>query len=167
MYVLWIYVSLIPYICTCPPYPCKLFLWAWHHQHCKGFTKCKVLDAIAAPKAQAMTGHPSDAQFNKMVRNKTIKNCLIKPEHIANVHAIFGSSIAGVHRKTIRHKPEQVEAEPGCIADNFHQLHPFVVLTADVIFVNGIAFLSKLSQKLRLALNKRLPHARLNNWIAH
>ncbi len=110
-----------------------------------------------------MTGHPSDAQFNKTVRNKTIKNCLIKLEHIANVHTIFCSSIAGVHRKIIRHKPEQVEAEPGCIADNFHQLHPFVVLTADVMFVNGIAFLIKLSQKLQLATDKQLPHARLNN----
>jgi hypothetical protein len=72
----------------------------------KGFTKCKVKDAIAAHKAQAMTGHPTDAKFMEMVRNNTIKNCPIKPAHITNSLTIFGPSIAGVHGKTVGHKPE-------------------------------------------------------------
>jgi hypothetical protein len=42
-------------------------------QRYEGFTKRKVQDAITACKAQAMTGHPTDAQFLEMVRNKTIK----------------------------------------------------------------------------------------------
>jgi hypothetical protein len=54
-------------------------------------------------------------------------------------------SIAGVCRKTVRRKPEQVEAETGCIPDDFHCLHRFVVITVDVMFVNGIAFLTTLS----------------------
>ncbi len=115
------------------------------HQCYEGFTKHKVQDAIAARKAQAMTGHPTDAQFLKMVRNKTIKNCPIKPKHITNACSIFGPSIAGVRGKTVRRKPEQVEAEPGCIPDDFHRLHWFVMITADVMFVNGIAFLTMLS----------------------
>ncbi len=53
-----------------------------------------------------MTGHPTDAQFLEMVRNKTIKNFPIKPKHITNACSIFGPSIAGVRRKTIRRKPE-------------------------------------------------------------
>ena len=104
-----------------------------------------------------MTGHPTDAQFLEMVRNKTIKNCSIKPKHITNACSLFGPSIAGVHKKTVRCKPEQVEAEPGCIPDDFHCLHQFVVLTADVMFVNGIAFLTMLSQKLQLGTAKQLP----------
>jgi hypothetical protein len=52
------------------------------HQHYEGFTKREVQDAIAARKAQAMTGHPTDSQFLEMVRNKTIKNCPIKPKPI-------------------------------------------------------------------------------------
>jgi hypothetical protein len=127
------------------------------HQHYKGFTKCKVRNAIIACKGQAMTDHPSDAQFQAMVRSNTIKNCPIKPKHIANVNSIFGLSIAGVRGKTICPKPDQVEAAPGCIPDNFYCLHKFVVLTANVMFVNGIAFLTTLSQKLRLATVKQLP----------
>jgi hypothetical protein len=117
-------------------------------QRYKGFTKRKVQDAIAARKAQAMTGRPTDAQFLEMVRNKTIKNCPIKPKHITNACSIFVPSIVGVRRKTIRCKPEQVEAEPGRIPDDFHCLYRFVVITADVMFVNSIAFLTTLSQKL-------------------
>jgi hypothetical protein len=116
-------------------------------QRYEGFTKRKVHDAIDLCKAQTMTGHPSDAQFNEMVKSKTIKNRPIKPKHIANAHAIFGSSITEVHGKTIHCKPERVEAEPWRIPDDLHQLHQFVVLTADVMFVNGIAFLTTLSQK--------------------
>ncbi len=92
-----------------------------------------------------------------MVRNKTIKNCPIKPEHITNACSIFGPSIAGVRGKTVRRKPERVEAEPGCIPDDFHRLHRFVVITADNMFINGIAFLTTLSQKLRLSTVEQLP----------
>jgi hypothetical protein len=126
-------------------------------QHYKGFTKRKVQDAIKARKAQAMTGHPTDAQFLEMVRNKTIKNCPVKPKHITNDCSIFGLSIAGVRGKTVRRKPEQLEAYPGCIPDDFHRLYRFVVITADVMFVNGIAFLTTLSQKLRLSTVEQLP----------
>jgi hypothetical protein len=126
-------------------------------QHYQGFTKREVQDAIAARKAQAMTGHPTDAQFLEMVRIKAIKNCPIKPKHITNACSIFGPSIAGVHGKTVRCKPEQVEAEPGCIPDDFHCLHWFVVITADVMFVNGMAFLTMLSQKLQLSTVEQLP----------
>ena len=36
------------------------------------------------------------------------------------------------------------------ILRGFHRLHKFVTLTADVMFVNGIAFLTRLSRKIRL-----------------
>ncbi len=104
-----------------------------------------------------MIGHPTDAQFLEMVRSNTIKNCPIKPAHIANALAIFGPSTAGAHGKTVRRKPEQVEAEPGRIPDNCNCLHKFVILTADVMFVNGIAILITLSRKLRLATIEQLP----------
>jgi hypothetical protein len=126
-------------------------------QRYEGYTKRKVQDAIAACKAQAMIGHPTDAQFLEMVRSNTIKNCPIKHAHIANALTIFGLSAAGVRRKTVCCKPEQVKAEPGRILDNFQRLHKFVLLTANVMFVNGIAFLITFSQKLWLATIKQLP----------
>ncbi len=126
-------------------------------QQYEGFTKRKVQDATAACKAQAMTGHPIDAQFLKLVRNNSIKNCPVKPGHITNAHSIFGPSIAGVRGRTTRQKPERVEAAVGHIPDDFYCLHKFVVLTANVMFVNGMAFLTTLSRKLQLATVEQLP----------
>ncbi len=133
------------------------------HQRYKGFTQHKVKDAIFARKAQAMTGHPSDAQFQAMVRGNTVKNCPIKSVHITNAHSIFGPSITGVQGKTVCCKPMQTEAESRRIPDNFHRLPKFVVLTADIMFVNGIAFLTSLSWKLRLATDKKLPMQTIGN----
>jgi hypothetical protein len=104
-----------------------------------------------------MTGHPTDAQFLKLARNNSIKNCPFKPDHITNAHSIFGPSITGVQGRTTHQKPERVEAVVGCIPDDFHRLHKFVVLTADMMFVNGMAFLTMLSWKLQLATVKQLP----------
>jgi hypothetical protein len=126
-------------------------------QRYEGFMKCKVPNAMIPCKGQAMTGHPSNAQFQAMMRSNTIKNCPMKPKHIANANSIFGLSIAGVRGKTTHCKPNQVEAAPGRIPDDFHHLHKFIVLTTDVMFVNGIAFLTTLLQKLRLATVEQLP----------
>jgi hypothetical protein len=123
----------------------------------KGFTQRKVRDAIFARKAQAMTGHPSDAQFQTMISNNSIKNCPIRPKHTSNAHSIFGPSIAGVQGKTVCRPPKQVEAAWSRIPDDYHHLHKFVVLTADVMFVNGFIFLATLSQKMRLATAEQLP----------
>ncbi len=120
-------------------------------QRYEGFTKRKVQDAIAARKAQAMTGHPTDAQFLGMVRNKTIKNCPIKAKHITNACSIFGLSIAGVRGKTVRRKPERVEAEPGLIQDDFHRLHQFQI---------GSSPLSKTGDD---AIRRRTKQARSNS----
>jgi hypothetical protein len=126
-------------------------------QQYEGFTKRKVQDATAARKAQEMTSHPTNAQFLKLVRNNSIKNCPVKPDHITNAHSILGPSIAGVRGRTTRQKPERVEAAVGRIPDDFHRLHKFVVLTAGVMFVNGMAFLTMLSRKLQLATVEQLP----------
>jgi hypothetical protein len=119
----------------------------------KGFTKHKVKDTIAACKTQAMTGHPTDAQFVEMVRNNTIK----KLPHQTCTHHQCPHHLWSKHRRsTVRRKSEQVEAELGHIPDDFHHLHRFMVMTADVMFMNSIAFLATLSQKFWLATIEQL-----------
>lgn len=107
----------------------------------EGYTKCEVEKAILACKAQAMMGNLSESQFKEMVRNKTSKHCPLKLEDITNAHAIFGTDLAGVHGKTVRFKPTRVEMGYINIPDDFHKLCHFMTLTADMMFINGIAFL--------------------------
>jgi hypothetical protein len=137
-------------------------------QHYERFMNRKVQDAIQARKTQAMIGHPTDAQLKHMVSNRLLKKIPLKPDHITNAHSIYGSSIAGVLGKTVRRKHEHVEVEYGNVPDNFHRLHKFVTLTADVMLINRIAFLTALSQKLQMATVEHIPlctAAQLSNSI--
>ena len=43
------------------------------------------------------------------------------------------------------------------IPDDFHRLHHFVTLVADIFYVNGVAFLMTLSRKIRLYTAEHVP----------
>ena len=110
----------------------------------EGFTKRDVLDAKLARRAQAMIGHPTDSVFKEMVSHKTLKNCHVKPLHVTNSNIMFGTDLSGVRGRTVRTKPERVETDSVEIPRDFYVLNQFITLTADVMFVNGIAFLTTL-----------------------
>ena len=56
-----------------------------------------------------------------------------------------------------RQKLERVDPEYIGIPRDFYELHKFVILTADVMFVNGIAFLTTLSRDIRLFTCEHVP----------
>ena len=119
-------------------------------QRYEGFTREQVKRAILARRAQAMIATPSEKRFKEMVSNRELANCHVTVQDITNAHAIFGPDLPGVRGKTVRRKPSRVEPQYVAIPDDFHKLHRFVTLTADVMFVNGAAFLVTLSRDIRL-----------------
>jgi hypothetical protein len=50
----------------------------------------------------------------------------------------------------VRKKPERVQGDKLMIPKDFYKLHHFVTLTADIMYVNGVAFLTTLSRKISL-----------------
>ena len=50
----------------------------------------------------------------------------------------------------MRKKPECAHGEILSIPRDFYKLHHFVTLTVDIIFVNGVSFLTTLSRKIKL-----------------
>ena len=62
----------------------------------------------------------------------------------------------------MRKTPDKVNTELLAIPDDYHRLHLFVTLIlADVMFVNGLAFLVTISRDIRLRTAEFLP-----NWTA-
>ena len=49
----------------------------------------------------------------------------------------------------MRCKPDCVYGETLSISNDFYHVHHFVTLTADVMLVNGISFLTALSRKIK------------------
>ena len=123
----------------------------------EGFTRDQVLRTIKARKLQAMLGSPAKADFEGMVRGKMIDNCPIDVVDLRNAHAIFGPDLAGLRGRTIRRRPERVTTNIIAIPWDFVLAHRFVVLTADIMFVNGIPFLLTRSRGIQLISVEFLP----------
>ena len=111
----------------------------------EGFIQRQVKQAKLARRAQAMVGHPTDDKFKQMVSSRSFTNCRVKVRDVTNARAIFGPYLPGLGGKTIRQKPERVDPEYIGIPRDFYELHKSATLTADVMFVNVIAFLTTLS----------------------
>jgi hypothetical protein len=110
-----------------------------------------VKGANLARKAQAILGHPLSQELSQVVSNNFgINNGPINPIDISNADAIYGRNLGGIRGKTVRKKPEHIHGETIKIPKDFYKLHHFVTLTADIMYVNGVAFLTTLSRKISL-----------------
>ena len=76
---------------------------------------------------------------------------------VTNATKIFGRDIGGIKGKNAQQKPVRVETELVHIPQDFHKLHKFVALMADVMFLNGVAFLSTFSRNISLMTTEYLP----------
>ena len=88
-----------------------------------------------------MVGHPPDEKFKQLVRSQSLKNCLAKVNDITNARTIFGPYLPGLGGRTTIQKPGRVEPVYIGIPRELNERQKNVNLTADVMFVNGLAFL--------------------------
>ncbi len=87
-----------------------------------------------------MVGNPTDREFKGMVCEKLFTNCPVTVHDIENANHIFGPDLTNLRGETIRTKPEHVCIEYVQIPRDFVELHKYVTLVADVMFVNGLPF---------------------------
>jgi hypothetical protein len=86
-----------------------------------------------------------------------VTNIPVSHTDITNACTIFGPNLPNIRGKTVRHKPEKVITELIDIPDDYHRLHHFVILTADVMFANGLPFLVTLSCDIQMHTAEYLP----------
>jgi hypothetical protein len=123
----------------------------------EGFTQREVEEARAAREAQGMIGHPTDRDFLGIVRANYILNCPVTESAVKNANQIFGPDLAGVRGRTVRRPPEAVRTDFVHIPRVILKQHWLVMLTADVMFVNGVPFLVSLARGLNLLTAEFLP----------
>ena len=116
----------------------------------KDFSRNEVKGDIAARKAQIMLAHTPDAKFKQLVNSDSVKNCPVTAQDISNSRVIFGPELPGVQGRSTRKKPTRVVPVYMGIPRGIYEQYKDIVLTADVMFVNGIAFLVSLSRGFRL-----------------
>ncbi len=97
--------------------------------------------AKEARRLKGMVRNSTDKEFKGMVHEKLITNCLVTVQGVENANHIFGPDLANLRGKMIRTKPEHVCIEYVQIPWDFVELHKYVTLVADVMFINGLPFL--------------------------
>ena len=109
--------------------------------------------------------HPTDEKFKLLVSSKSLDDCSVFFSDVTNVRTLFGTNRPGLRRMTVQQRPERVIPEYLDIPQNFYQLHHFVTLTADVVFVNGLLFLTKFSRDIRFGMAEHIPY-RIDKQLA-
>ena len=107
------------------------------------------------------TGNGRISNCGEVQTHGNLKNIVKYPtkvEYVTNAHSIFGPDLAGVKGKTVRHKSDRVEKYLTQIPRDLYEIHKFVTLATDLMFVNGIAFLTNLSRRTKSLTVERIPY---------
>jgi hypothetical protein len=104
-----------------------------------------------------MIANPTEREFAGMVHEQLLTNCPVTVRDIDNANQIFGPDLTNLRGEMTRTKPERVRVEYLQIPWDFVQLHKYVTLVADVMFVNGLPFLVTSSRGLSLLTIEHLP----------
>ncbi len=107
----------------------------------EGYTHHDIERAKEARRIQGMIVNPTEKEFAGLVRERLLTNCPVTVRNVDNANRIFGPDLANLRGKTTRTKPERVRVEYVQIPRDFVQLHKYVTLVAEVMFVNGLPFL--------------------------
>ncbi len=92
-----------------------------------------------------------------MVREKLIINCPVTVQDDHNANQVFDPDLANLRGKTTRTKPEHVRVDYAKIPRDFIKMHKYVMLVADVLFVNGLPFLITSLRGISLTMIEFLP----------
>ena len=123
----------------------------------EGFTKRQVQQATRARRIMGMIGAPTEREYQSLVRNNLLNDCPITNSDIVNAHTIFGPDLANLRGKMVRRKPKHVSTELVDIPQSLVDHQKNVTLVADVMFVNGVAFLVSSSRNIMLTTIEHAP----------
>ena len=114
-----------------------------------------------------MIGSPSESDYKAMVSSNMIRNCPISQHDVSNARTMFGPQLAGVRGKTTRSKPEPVVEEYVEIPRDFVLRNKTITLSADIFFVDGIAFLLTLSRRIKFVTVEHTPSRTAKKLVIH
>jgi len=123
----------------------------------EGYSRHEVEKAKEAQRIQGMIANPTEREFAGMVCKQLLTNCPVTVRDIDNANQIFGPDLANLRGEMTRTKPECIRVEYVQIPWDFVQLHKYVTLVVDVMFMNDLPFLVTSSRGLSLVTIEHLP----------
>jgi hypothetical protein len=104
-----------------------------------------------------MMGNPSEKDYKGLVSNNLVPNCPITSSDMSNAKAIFGPDLPSVRGKTVQRAPAPVVGDYVAVPRSLVDANKTVTLAADVIFVDGTAFLLTVSRRIKFVTAEHVP----------
>jgi hypothetical protein len=120
------------------------------------FTNRQLERAKQARDLAYALGCPSDKDMRAVLRLNMIKDCPVVEEDIILAEKIFGKDVAVIKGKTTRSTPKPVLQDTVAVPKALKEAQRDVTLCIDTFYVNKMAFLHTISDKI---------HYRTSQWI--
>ena len=95
---------------------------------------------------------PSDTNFEGTVRGHMLQDCDISTHDITNAKTIFGPALGAMRGKTTRRAPMPARAHYVSVPCLIWERNRDMDISADLCFINGLAFLVTCSHRLRFII---------------
>jgi hypothetical protein len=131
------------------------------------FSAFDVSKAKVARTLQKRIGRPSVKDFIRYVENNMIPNCPVTSQDIRNAETIWGPDLGCLKGKTVWQQPKTVQTQSYTIPASIMQQYKDVILSADVMKVNGIPFLTTISRHIKFGSAGKLDSMENKTIVQH
>ena len=115
----------------------------------QGYTTRQIRKADEARKLYHIIGTPTVENFKGLLKMNMIANNPITVEDVDRAEKIYGPSIYSMKGKTTRAKPKVVVNDTIDIPKELITKNYYIDLCIDIIYVNGLAFLSSIDKQIK------------------
>ena len=114
-----------------------------------GFTDREFREAVRACDLYHKVGCPTVQNFKALLKMNFISNCPVTPEHVDRAEKIFGPDVATLKGKSTRQRPKPVRTDWVEIPPEIFDNHPNLIWCMDIMYVNGMPFLTGIDKTIR------------------
>ena len=111
----------------------------------KNFTNNDFLQAIRAWELQVTVRCPSDKDFIKILKARSLPNSPVTPQDVIIVNKLFGPDIGALKGKTTHHGPPIVDSPVSVDITFILKYYGKVTLCIDLMYINKVPLLVTLS----------------------
>lgn len=130
------------------------------------YSKRQVAKADRAKALYYNIGTPSMEDFKHLIKMGSIQNCPVVLEDVQLMEKIYGKDIPTLKGKTVRKKPQPVVSDYVEVPKELIEAHQGIILCADIMYVEKLAFLVTISIDLKYITIKYVPNRETSTLLA-
>jgi len=104
-------------------------------------------------------------QYQHIVDHNLLPNCPVQWANIAAAEHIYGTNVAALKGKTISWPGSPTVPQCNPVLSSVISLHPSVILSIDIMYVNGIMFLVTTSRTIHFGTIESIPNCHVPTLV--